>query len=148
MRLAAIARDARENAVLPTRNPALDARSDVVDREVARLEMRAAVLAAVVVPREEILAVERNRALWDAPVAVEYDDFGHGDPVADGPHARLVVRYTEIGPGLEVVERQVRRVYGTGDLLVDEHEGMPRRREVDRNPVPVQDERRLFQDGG
>ena len=74
VRLLAIARDARQHAVRPRRRAALHTRNHVVDRELLRVELAAAVLAAVMSTADSQLLVLTSALTEDLPFFAQFDD--------------------------------------------------------------------------
>ena len=95
---------------------ALAARHDVVQAQLRGRELLAAVLALVVVAREDVAAVELHRLLRQLFVAEQANDARHLDFAVGGAHPIVVFLAEELGPvfadftpTLEVVGRRTAR---------------------------------------
>jgi hypothetical protein len=118
----------------------------MVERELARRERLAAVLAAVGVSGVDVPAVEFDLLARQSVVAEHAHDLGHGDRDARGAHPvvflllELLAELAELGPGVEGV-RDVRAVLDCddlGDFLREQHERAPRIDDANGAEVAVQ----------
>src|SRR5262245_9079565 len=109
VRLPLVAGDARERAILPARHAAAAPRRHVVDRQLLRPRLRAAVLAREAVALEEVPARENDRPLAQALVVREEDHLGRRDLEPRRPDPRVAeprLRARDVVPRLEVVRRE------------------------------------------
>ena len=125
--LAAVAGMAAGDQVLPGGQTAAGTRDDVIEREFARGQRGAAVLARVTVAQQDVLARESARLVRNAPILEQTDHRGHTDGNAGGVQEVSVF------------------LFGHGDALEHEDDGAARGAHVDRLVRGVQDEDRRVQ---
>ncbi len=102
------------------------------------------VLALEAVPPQQALPGERRLEHRDAIVVEELHDVGRADRRAAGPDQAVAPRNP--GPVAEVVHAQRLGVDDVGDPAEHHPDRPPDRRHMDRQPGPVQHQRRLVED--
>jgi hypothetical protein len=144
--LALVASDAGEHAVRPVGDAAVGARHDVVDRELARARLLAAILAHVAVALENVATAECNGRLRLAVVARQRDDFRHAQSRADRLHEGFAVARAQSRPVAPRERLVVGDVDDAGCVVPNEHECARDRGDVYRLPVAVEHKCRALED--
>src|SRR5205823_4971926 len=147
--LADVARHAGADDVVPGAYAALAARHDVVQAQLRGRIALAAVLALVVVAREDVAAVELHRLLRQLVVVEQADDPRHLDLAVDGADPVIFLLAEVAGPVLaqlapraEVVGRElpVFQADHLGQFLAQQAERPPHGNDVHRHEHLVQDQ--------
>src|SRR6516162_5780891 len=86
-----VAAHAGADDVFPDAQAALAARRDVIQTQLGRRKLLAAVLALVVVARENVAAVEFHRLTGQFVVTEQADDARRLDLAVDGPHPVVIL---------------------------------------------------------
>src|SRR5271155_3155251 len=136
---APIAGMAGADDVFPSRHAALRARVDVIEVQLGPREALAAVLAGIVVAREDIKTRETHMTLRYPLVGYQDQHPRYADEPAHDAEALMMHLNREIPPTVEI-EGAVLLVDRLGDTLVEQRKGALYRGHMDRQVGPVQDE--------
>src|SRR5579862_2177735 len=145
-----VALHAGEDAVFPRRGASAAARGHVVDRELFRPRLEAAILASVAVTLEEVLARKDDGASPRALVGRQDDDLRRHERQArraDDRVAEAQLLPARVVPGCQVMGRERPRFEDERGSLGHETNRLLDRRRPDRHPAPVEDEGRALKQG-
>ena len=110
-----VARDARQDAVLPGRHASLRPRHHMVDGQFFATRLQSAVLARVAVSLVNVAAAERDRTGRHARIANQGDHFRNADAAADRRDKQLPVTRRKLRP----VEPAVKLIiFGIDDAIL------------------------------
>src|SRR5262245_24722694 len=135
--LGPVAAQARTHDVLPHRFTTAGSRHHMVEIAPRTWEHDPAVLTPVRVPRKDVEPAESDVSFRDAVISEEQNDLRQPDGAMDQADGLLL--RGEIGPAGEI-ERAILPVHGPGDVLIQQGQRTPDRRDVHRQKRPIEDQ--------